>query len=112
MKSVKFGALLVLALLSLASRGAKSVQASKPPSMQAKVNFEWFKTFLSVVLKLGSTVVDGVCLDVNKQIQKTVWIYNVEVDIQQVCLTSVSFEKLGDDFYKLEYLDSSESPQP
>ena len=44
---------------------------------------------------------DGTCIDLKKNIKTKVWIYDVEIDINEACLNSVSLDRLGDDFYQV-----------
>jgi hypothetical protein len=93
--------LLVFAIFLLISGGGHGLSSTNStPSLSAKLNYNWFTTFSSVALKLASTVVDGVCLNLNKTITKTVWIYNVNIQIKDVCLNEINFDRLGDDFYQ------------
>lgn len=77
---------------------------------QAKVDMEWFKTFLGMSLKVATALLDGVCVDINASISKKVFVYDVDVQVGSICLDLINFEKFGDEFYRV--LDEKSSFYP
>ena len=91
-------AVTILFCVSSSSNLSLSPQAT---SLSARLNYSWFADFLSMVLKVGGATLDGTCIDLKKNIKTKVWIYDVEIDINEACLNSVSLDRLGDDFYQV-----------